>query len=317
MTVAIPGASLGVPPVVVRGARLLAIAIVIGWSVANVIQRVGAWSLSDMDAYWNAALRLRDGGDLYPAVTDPGGADVYRYAAWFAWLWVPLTQLPKSVVAAGWSLVLLVASGAAVLPVLRRPSLAALAAAALLASLLVWSASSGNVQPLLVAMLVHGVERRSGPLWVGVAASLKIVPVLLLLVYLARGQWFRALAGIAITGGLWSTALTQNLSQYPLGTADSPNPLLVGGPLLYSIVVCVACLAVVVTARGRNAWLTASVAVFLAIPRASLIELSYLAIAQPAHSTGTLGLDEAAVCRATVPAGPSRPKKSQRYGAAP
>ena len=44
----------------------------------------------DADAYWQAALRIRDGLPLY------GGSrldetQIYRYAPWFAYAWLPLT----------------------------------------------------------------------------------------------------------------------------------------------------------------------------------------------------------------------------------
>ena len=46
----------------------------------------------DADAYWHAAQRLRDGQALYGG---PRGdeTEIYRYAPWFAFAWVPLTYL--------------------------------------------------------------------------------------------------------------------------------------------------------------------------------------------------------------------------------
>ncbi|HET7056957.1 MAG TPA: glycosyltransferase 87 family protein, partial [Thermomicrobiales bacterium] len=167
----------------------MALAIVIGWSLANAIQRIGDWSLSDMDAYWNAATRLREGLPLYPAVPDSGAADVFRYAPWFAWAWVPLTFLPKAAVAVAWSALLVGASAVAIMPIVRQPSLTRIAAAALLGTILLWSAASGNVQPVIVAILVLGIEGRSGPLWVAIAASLKIFPIGFALVYAGRREW--------------------------------------------------------------------------------------------------------------------------------
>jgi len=277
MTVALQRASLAVPPVVVRGARLLAIAIVIGWSLANIIQRVTAWSLSDMDAYWNAAMRLRDGGDLYPAVTDPSAVDIYKYAPWFAWLWIPITLLPKAVVGIGWSAVLVGASVAAIAPLLGR-SLTRLAAAALLGSLLIWSASSGNVQPLLVATLVHGVARRSGPIWIGLAASLKVFPLFYALVYVGRRDWTRAALAIAITAVLWAPALLYPLANFQAGVADSPNPALATSPFLYAAVVAAASGVVLAAARTKYAWLASAAGLFALLPRVSLIDLTQLAV---------------------------------------
>jgi hypothetical protein len=278
MSVAFRPTTVRVPPVVVRGARLLAVAIVIGWSVANVIQRLGAWSLSDMDAYWNAATRLRESLPLYPPVTDPAAVDIYKYAPWFAWVWVPLTFLPKALIGVLWSVVLVGASVASIAPLLSRPNLTRMALATLLGSLLLWSASSGNVQPLLVTTLVHGVARRSGPLWIGLAASLKVLPIFYALVYLGRGAWIRAAVAVGVAAVLWAPALLYDLSSFQGGVADSPNPALAVSPVLYVGVVIAAVAATLVAARTRYAWLAAAGGLFAILPRVSLIDLSHLAV---------------------------------------
>src|SRR5712691_11313406 len=136
-----------------RAAILVALAICIGFGLAFVIANVRSWQLEDANAYWNAAIRLRHGGQLYPAVADVNAPDVYRYAPWLAWLWIPLTYVPKNVVDVGWSVVLIAAVVAALIPVLRHPSPAAIGIAALLGGLLVKTASTGNVHVLLIAAL--------------------------------------------------------------------------------------------------------------------------------------------------------------------
>ena len=286
----------------VRGARIVALAIVIGWSVANAIQRIGDWSLSDMDAYWNAAMRLRDGLPLYPAVPDPGAADVFRYAPWFAWAWVPLTFLPKAGVAVAWSALLVGASGAAVMPILRQPSLTRIGAAALLGTILLWSAASGNVQPLLVAVLVFGVEGRGGPLWIAIAASLKIFPIGFALVYAGRRDWRRFVVAIVTAAILWLPAFAYDLRAYQTSVLDSPNPLMAIGAWAYAIVVAIAAVITVLTASTRFGCLAAAVTVIAAIPRLSLIELSYLAVGVPSRAEHrTMGLRAPSSARATVP----------------
>ena len=83
-------------PTPLRLSQLIALAICIGMGLAFAIANAFSWQLEDAEAYWNAALRLRSGGDLYVAV--PLGADetiAYRYAPWLAWLWIPLTYLPQ------------------------------------------------------------------------------------------------------------------------------------------------------------------------------------------------------------------------------
>ena len=261
-----------------RIARLVAVAIVIGWSVANVVQRAGDWSLSDMDAYWNAAMRLRDGELLYPPVPDPAAVDIYKYAPWFAWLWVPLTFLPKVVVGVAWSAILVASSIVATIPLLRHRTLTGVAAASLMGSVLIWSAASGNVQPLLVAALVWGVERRSGPLWIGAAASLKIFPLMYAAVYVGRRQFGRAVAAAAVAGILWLPILLYDLGAYQGGFADSPSPALAIHPVLFGAIALAAVLIALRAATTRYAWLAAAVAVFLSLPSVSLIDLSHLGV---------------------------------------
>ena len=194
---------------------MLALAICIGFGLAFVIANIRSWELEDAEAYWNAALRLRDGGELYPALANVNAPEVYRYAPWFAWLWVPLTYLPKEIVQVGWSVLLLAAGAVALLPILRVRSVAALCLVALLGGLLVRTASTGNVQSLLIAGLVYGAPRRSGPLWIGIAASLKFAPILFALTYVGRREWGRALIAALVATALLAPALLYDLGGYP------------------------------------------------------------------------------------------------------
>ena len=146
-----------------RMPRTLALAVIIGIGIFNLYQAVIGWTLSDAGAYWNAAMRLRDGGDLYPVLASVEGSEIYRYAPWFAWLTVPVTYLPIQLAGALWSLVLLGASaraGTAGAP-------AGLAAGRPLRTdpgghQRHWQRPSPGHRGL-----VWGVERRSGPIWVG------------------------------------------------------------------------------------------------------------------------------------------------------
>jgi hypothetical protein len=266
----------------IRAARLLALAVVIGWSVTNAWYRITDWSMSDMDAYWNAALRLREGALLYPPLADPSAADVYRYAPWFAWAWVPLTYLPKVLVAIGWSCLLIAATAAALRP-LMRPTAASVGAAALIGSMLIWAISVGNVQPLIVAMLVHGIERRSGPIWVGVAASLKAVPILYALLYLGRREWSRLLATLAVAAVLAAPLLITPLANYPAGPGDSQGPLWALHPLLLGAGLALLAAATIRLASQRSSYsrLLGAVTLLAALPRITLLDLSHLVVGIP------------------------------------
>jgi hypothetical protein len=231
---------------------------------------------SDMDAYWNAAVRLRLGQPLYSAGS-PTDSDLYRYAPWFAYAWIPLTLLPKAAVLLAWQTLCLGAALASTLPLLRRGS-AGVAAATLLLPFQLEGASFGNVQPLLVLALMWGVERRSGPLWIALAASLKATPLALVVVYAGRGQWRRALLTLAITAALVSPMLLFELSGYSTQVGGGQMSLLTVSPVAYVLAAAIGLGIAGLAARTRFAWVAASVAVVLGLPRFLLYEIGFVLI---------------------------------------
>ena len=260
-----------------RAARAIGLAAIAAYAVLGISQLLThGWWAQDAQAYWNAAERLRAGGDLYPAVANIDASDVYRYAPWFAGAWIPLTLLPKGFAMAAWIGMLFGVSAASVVPLLRAQTLASLALAVLATALLVPAAASGNVQPLLVFALLYGVERQSGPLWIAVAASLKATPLLLVAVYLGRRQWRRAaLAGI-LTAVLVAPMLFFDLSHYPAQVGAATGPL---GGLPLAAAAGVAALLAVRLGRGRYGWLAASAATLAAMPRWSYYQPTFLLVA--------------------------------------
>jgi alpha-1,2-mannosyltransferase len=233
----------------------------------------------DVDAYWQAAVRLRGGGELYLPAADVLSVEVYRYAPWFAWTWVPLTYLPREAVGVAWRALMVVATVAAVVPLVRRPSIAALIGALLIVWLTLQTALFGNVQPLIVAALVWGADRRSGPLWIGLAASLKFIPLLYVLVYLVRREWMRAALTIGVAAVLVAPMLAFDLSAYTVTPGESASLYHVS-PLLWAAIACAAAVLAVLVMRLRPqaAWLAASVAVVLAYPQAHLSYASHLLV---------------------------------------
>lgn len=160
---------------------------------------LSSWQLGgDMEAYWQAALRLRGGLPLYPPLHDLDAHSVYRYSAWFAGMWVPITYLPKLAVTVAWVALQMAATAVVLRPLLNRGA-AGWVLLVLLAPLMVQSAWYGQIQPFVVLMIVWGLPRRSGPLLIGTAASLKAFPVLFALVYVARRQWGKAALTISVT----------------------------------------------------------------------------------------------------------------------
>lgn len=259
--------------------QVIVLATCIGFGLAFVISNVRSWELEDADAYWNAALRVRDGLPLYIPV-NPAADEMtaFRYAPWFAWLWVPLTLLPKDVVQVGWSLLLIGATAVAIFPLTQQRTVAAICLAALLGGLLVRSASTGNVHALLVAGLVHGVPRRSGPIWIGIAASLKIAPIAYAMVYAGRREWGRAALCVAVAAILFAPAFLYDLRGYPSDPGDSLSMLSIAGPVAWAALAVVALVVAFALARSRAAWGAASVAVLSLIPRLELYSLTYLLV---------------------------------------
>jgi hypothetical protein len=231
---------------------------------------------SDVSAYWNAAERLRAGEPLY--VAGPANAsDLYRYAPWFAAAWIPFTYLDHTVVTAGWVGLMIGAAIVSTLPLLRRGP-AGWAAFAIFAPLQLQAAVFGNVQPLLVLVLMWGVERRAGPLWIAVSASLKAVPLLLALVYAGRGEWRRAGISLGLTALLVAPAFLFDLSAYP--TASGPNQMSLAGVSvwLWLPVALAAMASIVALARTRFAWLAGSLAMIAGLPRLLDYEIGFLLV---------------------------------------
>jgi Glycosyltransferase family 87 len=267
--------------------KLVSSAICIGFGLAFVLSNIVSWDLEDMDAYWNAAVRLRDGLPLYPSVPEPGAADVFRYSPWFAWLWVPLTSLPKAAVQIGWSALLVSSIPVALGPLVRHRSAAAICLAALTGGLLVRTASTGNVHALLIGLLVGAAGRRSGALWIAVAASLKFAPIAYALVHAGRREWGRAATTILLTAALVAPVLLYDLSGYPTDASGSFSLWSVAGPAPFIALAALASVAAFGLARTRLAWVAASVAVLALTPRLELYGLTYLLVGLSAMPWGT------------------------------
>jgi hypothetical protein len=274
--------------------RLVLIACLL-FAVGLVTHSLLNWQPADVEAYWAAALRLRSGEPLYAPVVDINAPDVYRYAPWFAALWVPLTYMPRALVEAAWSAALLLASAAATFQLIRVPSVAALSAGALLGSFLIQISSRGNVHPLLIAALVLGVERRSGPLWIAVAASLKAVPLLYVIVYATRRQWRRAIATTVLTGLLIAPMLVVGVAGYTTDPGWSWSAYTVS-PALFTVVALASVAGGVAAALHwrPHAWLAMSIAVIFSLPRMFLYDMTFVIVGaarpraseHPKHQSG-------------------------------
>jgi len=273
-------------PLVPKAASLVVMAILAGIAVGAAVFALQSWTLEDMHVYLDAARRLREGETLY-STTNPLAA--YQYAPWFAAAWVPLTFLPETMVAVAWSGVLVVASFISVRPLLKRRSAPELALALLMLPILLFSsARSGNVQPLLIAGLVIGLERRWGPLAVAAAASLKAFPLALALVYLGRGDWRRFTMAVGLTGLLATPMLFFDLARYTVdgaraGTLYNISPLAWAAPVAGLVAVTIG----LAWRRSAHTWLAAAATVVMGLPRMLSYDMSFLLVGTTISPAGS------------------------------
>lgn len=263
-----------------RAASIVVLAILGGVAAQAGLFALGSWTLEDMHVYLDAARRLREGEALY-STTNPLAA--FQYAPWFAAAWVPFTFMPEAVVSVIWSALLVIASLLCVRPLLRRSSRATIALALLLLPILLFSsARSGNVQPLLVAGLVIGLESKWGPVAIAAAASLKAFPLAFALVYLSRREWRRFAFAVGVTVLLVAPMLLFDLSRY---TVDGPRAgtLYEASPILWAIPVVALVLLTAALARraSPHAWLSASATVVMGLPRMLTYDMTFLLAAVP------------------------------------
>lgn len=263
-----------------RVARLVAMGVAIGWLAYVGTSWILLWNPADAGAYYDAAARLRDGQPLYQSA-NPEAHEVYRYAPWFAYAWMPLTLMPRDVVLHGWSVFMLGCSVIAVLPILRFGTPAAVALATLLGAFLIETAMFGNAHPLVVALLVVTARRSGFPVAVGVSASLKLVPILFSAVWLGRGEWKPAAVAIGTAAVLWIHALAFDLDGYVTDPGTGLLSLYAISPALWFAAATAAGLVAVclVARRSRWAWISVAVLMFIGPPR---VVLSYLAFLAPA-----------------------------------
>jgi len=260
--------------------RNLVMAMLLGYLGYTLASWFLLWNPADGGAYYDAATRLAHGQPLYPA-TNPEAHEVFRYAPWFAVAWIPLSLLPREATLHAWSLAMLGCAVAAVWPLIRRPTWARVALAALVGQTLVETAMFGNAHPLVVAMLVWTAGRRSFPAWVGVAASIKLVPLAFALVWAARRQWGRVAVAVGVTALLFAPILLFDLSHYPTDPGTGLLSLYAVSPPLWAAV-AIAVLALTLWLAARDspyAWVAVAVLMFLGPPRVVTSYLGFLLVA--------------------------------------
>ena len=235
----------------------------------------------DVTAYYGAAERLRDGDTLY-AARPANASDLYRYAPWFAVAWIPLTAFPIETVAAAWVGLMAAAALLSTLPLLRF-GWTGLAAVAFFLPLQLQGAAFGNVQPLLVLLLMLGVNRRAGPLCVAIGASLKLAPIALVLVYAGRGEWRRVVITLGLTALLVAPMLLFDLSGYSTDPGPRQDSLAGYSWLLFAPVALASLAGAYLLARERHGWTAGAFAIVASLPRLLSYEAGFLLIGLADH----------------------------------
>ena len=260
--------------------RRFVIALLFGTMLIRVALIAMDWNFGDINAYWLAAERIKHGEPLYLGSLDPDSYRVFRYAPWFAWLWMPLTYLPRTLVELAWTGVLAAASVAILAGLLRLRSAAAVALALILTPWLLSLVQVGNIQPLVVAALAFGMSRRAGPFWVGVSTSLKIVPGAFALVYLARRQWARLGVSVLLSAVFLAPMLLYDLSGYQTDPGRSYSLYYYASPFVWAAAAGAASLVALVLAWRQSpyVWVAAAVVAMLAAPRSHVTYATYLVI---------------------------------------
>ena len=256
--------------VAARIARLIACAIAIGVGIAMIWANAISWELEDWRTYLVAAERVAQGGPVYD--WSAGHEYVYRYAPWFAYALTPFLALPRPTADVIWSALVVSATLGAVLPLIRQRSWASVSLAVLVAGLLMRVASTGNVNPLIIAALVLGLQTRAGPIIVALAASLKATPLLFTAVFLAERRWVAA----AITLGL-TIVLVAPMAW--LGYEITPGPsesIFQVSPVVWLFItpLALAVLTVLSAIGSPYVPLSAGLAAYLALPRSFLYDIA-------------------------------------------
>lgn len=274
--------------------KRVVIALLFGTMLIRVALIATDWNFGDINAYWLAAERLRHGEPLYVGSLNPDSYQVFRYAPWFAWLWVPLTFLPRTLVDWGWAVVVGLASLWILAGLVRLRSAAAIGLALILTPWLVSLVQVGNIQPLVVAALAYGMSRRSGPLWVGASTALKVVPGLFAVVYVARRQWRRVTFSVVWSAIFAAPFLLYDMSGYQTDPGRSVSLYYYVSPLAWVVGAVLSGLVALVLAWRRSpyVWVAAAVAVMLAGPRTHVTYATYLVVGLLGGATDRIRTDD-------------------------
>ncbi len=255
--------------------RFLAMLLVISASLLIVNDILRYPLTSDLHAFLWGAERISAGLSPYDPI--PGSNLKFVYGPWLGVVLIPATWIPFPALAVIWHGVLAGCAAISIWPIVRQRSLEASLAALLLGTFLFHAVWAGHFEPILVALLVIGIPTRWGPIAIGVAASLKITPIVLCVVYAGRGEWRKMALSIAVAAILWAPALLFDLRNWGLPVVQS-HSLLGHAPIAFAIVAIAVLVAAWWLAPTRYGWLAAAVLWLAVLPRAILYDFGGLAV---------------------------------------
>jgi hypothetical protein len=207
----------------------------------------------------------------------PAHLHAYGYAPWFAALLIPATVLPTPLLVASWHAALAMASAAALWPAVRTRTLVGALLAALVAPFLFHAVWIGHYEPLLVALLVWALPTRWGAVAIGIAASIKITPLVLTVRFAGRGEWGKVIVAGALAAALWAPALLMGFDGWRFGIGLTLSPLGYE-PLLWLLLALTAVALAWRLAPSPLGWSAASVAWLAVMPRMLLYDAGALAV---------------------------------------
>lgn len=229
----------------------------------------------DAMAYHGAAERLLAGDPLYPR-TSPDDPIAYRYAPWFAFAFIPFASLGDAGMAL-WYAIVAFAALYVVIATFRLGGHAGLVLG-LLALPTLGAVPGGNAGVPMLALLI---ATRLHPVGVGIAASLKVYPLLLVAGYVAERRWRDVALAIGTATVLWAPALAFDLSGYVTSPGGGGISLYAVHPLLWAAqdAILFGAVAWLALRRSRWTWLALAAAVPLVPPRIYLAGIGYFTAA--------------------------------------
>ena len=240
---------------------------------------------ADLATYQRAAADLLATGDPHATAAFHGEEFQYRYSPLLAML-IPILGWPPL-----WYSILAVSTAVPIYYAYRDAGLAGLITPLLLVGAWLQTLLNGNVQPVLIALLVLTPRfARAGPVCLAVATMLKLHPALAVVWYLGRRDWaaLRWYAGALLTLALiqapWLGAFVDYYLHAPAAVAAVTGMgLMHFGVAPWLIGTAVVAVVAFRYAPTRYGWLLATVLQLVAIPRLFPVNLA-LVLAAPLRS---------------------------------